>query len=166
MRTLLFVLLLGVAVTAALLWNRKTFAPVEVGPLPQGGAQGAPPLPVDQVVLVLGLPPGRQGEAEGRRPERRERLLPPPARPSRPRPGPSASPRRRPSPSRGRPPSPPAPAASLRIARLKKGETVYGLAQRLLGDGRRYGEILKLNGLDEAQARRLRPGTVLRIPPR
>ncbi len=167
MRTLLFVLLLGVAVTAALLWNRKAYAPVEVGAgkgSPAGKAQERPLLPVDKAVLVLGVPPGGKGKApvgeKGKGRIRTGRPHPSGEPPAGERPG--AAP---PSPPR-QPPPEPAPRPLVRKARLKKGETVYGLAERLLGEGRRYREILELNGLDEEKARRLPAGTVLRIPSR
>ncbi len=159
MRTLLFALLLGIAVTAALLWNRESYAPVEVGgaPAPRKGVEGAVPLPRDKVVLLLGYPPGvAPGGDRPSVPARKNPLpLPPPSKAERPA--------RRP----GNPPPPlPKPPPVVRKARLQKGETIYGLAERLLGDGRRYKEILRLNGLDEKKARRLRAGTVLRIPSR
>ena len=153
MRTLFFVLLLGVAVTAALLWNRRAYAPVEVVTPSTGAGSGkaAAPLPVDKVVLVLGVPPGNTSSG-GREPGKKAApAAPPPAEVVPP------APSKRPKPL-------PAPPPAVRKARLKKGETVYGLAKRLLGDGGRYKEILRLNGLDEEKARRLPAGTILRIP--
>ncbi len=154
MRTLLFAVLLGIAVTAALLWNREAYAPVEVGggPAARKDAKGPVPLPRDKVVLLLGFPPGAPSKGVPSFSPGRKK---PPA-PSRP---PAARPEKR---SRPLPKPPPV----IRKARLQKGETIYSLAKRLLGDGRRYKEILRLNGLDEEKARRLRAGTVLRIPPR
>lgn len=49
---------------------------------------------------------------------------------------------------------------------LKERETLWDLAREHLGKGARWTEILALNGWTEAQARRLRAGTTVRIPRR
>ncbi len=171
MRTLLFALLLGIAVTAALLWNREAYAPVEVGggPAARKAVKGPVPLPRDKVVLLLGFPPGAASKGSSSSPSRPKPRSARPGSPS----GAGESPARRRPPAKPPVRMPESPAAPLpkpppvvRKARLQKGETIYSLAKRLLGDGRRYKEILRLNGLDEEKARRLRAGTVLRIPSR
>lgn len=47
---------------------------------------------------------------------------------------------------------------------VKKGDTLWDLADRNLGSGRRWREIAKLNGIKNP--RRLQIGTKLKIPPR
>jgi len=58
----------------------------------------------------------------------------------------------------------PAAAPSYREVELQRGETISHLASRHLGTVRRYGEILELNGWTEPQSRRLRAGTMVKIP--
>jgi nucleoid-associated protein YgaU len=79
---------------------------------------------------------------------------------------PRTAPTPRPEPS---PPSEPArrtepPRATSRLVTLQPDENLVQLARRHLGDGNRYREILALNGWTEARARRLAPGTEVRIP--
>jgi len=162
MRILLFIFLLAGTVVTAILWNRQLAFQVE--PARSGPAEEEPP-PTDEVQVVVGLPPGTPL---------------PPRRPAAPRPGRSS---RRPAggeespeegpPGSGRPPRSaesrpvPAPVPPVeRWATLAEGETVYGLARRLLGRGARYREILELNGLTEEEARNLPTGRRLRLPPR
>ena len=57
----------------------------------------------------------------------------------------------------------PTPAAE-RIVELKKGQTIFRLAQQHLGSASRWREILQFNNLTEASARKLPPGTMLRLP--
>jgi len=146
MRMFLFTILLAGTVTAAILWNRYFLFPLE-----EPAAAEERQVPTDRVEVVIGLPPGATVPRRhpGRPPRRKA--------PSRPRP---ASPRVA--------PQSPAPSPSIppvrRTAILRRGETVYGLARRLLGDGSRYREILELNGLTEAQARNLATGTRLELP--
>lgn len=45
---------------------------------------------------------------------------------------------------------------------LKKGDTLWGIAQNLLGAGKRYTEIVALNGIKDPN--RVAVGTVLKIP--
>ena len=82
-----------------------------------------------------------------------DREPPPPARV--PEPGPSAP-----------PPSPDNPRRAPRSVRLEPGRTVIAVVREHLGDDRRLGEVLALNGWTEAQARRLAAGTVIRLPAR
>jgi nucleoid-associated protein YgaU len=51
-----------------------------------------------------------------------------------------------------------------RTVELREGETLIHVARRTLGDGRRYQEIMALNGWSEADTRRLRPGQKIKIP--
>lgn len=44
---------------------------------------------------------------------------------------------------------------------VQKGDTLWGIAKKLLGDGNRYREIQKENGLTDTV---IRAGMVLRIP--
>ena len=61
-------------------------------------------------------------------------------------------------------PEPPPPAVSEWVTvELPKDETLVHIARRHLGDGNRFLEIMKWNGLSEAAARRLRPGHPIRI---
>lgn len=47
---------------------------------------------------------------------------------------------------------------------LGQGQTLIHLARKHLGDGNRFREILELNGWSEAESRRLKPGTKVKIP--
>jgi nucleoid-associated protein YgaU len=47
---------------------------------------------------------------------------------------------------------------------LGEGQTLIHLARKHLGDGNRFREILTLNGWSEAESRRLKPGTKVKIP--
>lgn len=47
---------------------------------------------------------------------------------------------------------------------IASGENLWLISKKLLGDGSRYKEIQKLNGLTDAQLKALKPGTVLRLP--
>lgn len=61
-------------------------------------------------------------------------------------------------------PEPPPPAVSEWVTvELPNKETVVDIARRHLGDGNRFHEIMKWNGLSEAAARKLRPGHPIRI---
>lgn len=44
---------------------------------------------------------------------------------------------------------------------VKKGDTLYGIADRMLNDSKRYPEIMKLNGLTGSL---IKPGQVLKLP--
>ncbi|MCA8976361.1 MAG: hypothetical protein KDC98_16700 [Planctomycetes bacterium] len=62
-------------------------------------------------------------------------------------------------------PDPPRlPVPTFREVELLQNETIIQLARRHLGDGRRYRDILTLNGWSDAQSRRLATGTMVRIP--
>ncbi|HUU82160.1 MAG TPA: LysM peptidoglycan-binding domain-containing protein [Phycisphaerae bacterium] len=60
----------------------------------------------------------------------------------------------------------PLPAEPPRTYVVRKGDTLMGIADRLLGDWKRWREILELNRDRLAQAERLRIGMVLKVPPR
>jgi len=57
----------------------------------------------------------------------------------------------------------PAAAAPVEVV-LQKGQTLFALAREYLGSAGRFRELLEVNGLTEEQARKLRPGTRLRLP--
>lgn len=47
---------------------------------------------------------------------------------------------------------------------IKSGDTLWVIAKTHLGDGSRYKEIMKLNNISEAQAKKLKIGTVIKLP--
>ncbi|MFS8534837.1 MAG: LysM peptidoglycan-binding domain-containing protein [Limnochordales bacterium] len=49
---------------------------------------------------------------------------------------------------------------------LAPGDTLWAVAQRFLGDGSRWREIQQLNGISDAELKRLPVGLVLRLPER
>ena len=53
-----------------------------------------------------------------------------------------------------------------RVHRIQKGESLYGLSVRYLGAGKRWREIAQLNGLSDAQVRRISVGREIKIPAR
>ncbi|MEM7203869.1 MAG: hypothetical protein AAF628_26635 [Planctomycetota bacterium] len=61
-------------------------------------------------------------------------------------------------------PSVPGPPSVERWAELGEGQTLYHVARDELGDASRWHELLELNGWTEEQARRLQPGTRVRLP--
>ena len=60
--------------------------------------------------------------------------------------------------------APPPPPAALATHQVQPGETLFGLALRYLGDGRRYPELFELNRDRLANPRLIPSGMVLRIP--
>ncbi|PIE25673.1 MAG: hypothetical protein CSA62_00340 [Planctomycetota bacterium] len=62
-------------------------------------------------------------------------------------------------------PSRPAPReTAFDKAVLADGETVSDLVRRHYGNAKRLGEVMRINKLDDAAARRLQPGTVIKLP--
>lgn len=47
---------------------------------------------------------------------------------------------------------------------VAKGDSMWSIAQKLLGSGSRHGEIQKLNGIKDHEVRKLAVGRVLKIP--
>ncbi|OAB26197.1 hypothetical protein PMSD_26045 [Paenibacillus macquariensis subsp. defensor] len=47
---------------------------------------------------------------------------------------------------------------------IKSGDTLFIIAKKNLGDGSKYKEIQKLNGITDAQAKKLKIGTVIKLP--
>lgn len=85
--------------------------------------------------------------------------------PTAPVPAPEDAPRPAGSAPAAEPPTAPIPERPrFTTVELGKGETLIHLAKRHLGDGRRYAEILALNGWSDADARRLRAGQAVKIP--
>ena len=62
------------------------------------------------------------------------------------------------------PSPPPRPRPTFSEVELRQNETLIQLARRHLGDGRRYRELMKLNGWSDSQSRRLAPGTMVKLP--
>ncbi len=63
------------------------------------------------------------------------------------------------------PPDPsPAKPTEPRTYTIKRGDTLFSIAKRLLGDPKRYKEILQLN--PQVTLRKLHPGAKIAIPPR
>jgi nucleoid-associated protein YgaU len=60
----------------------------------------------------------------------------------------------------------PSPETGEAVVILGKGQTLFAIAKKHLGSATRYKEILKHNGWTEAQAKRLPPGTKVKLPPR
>lgn len=58
------------------------------------------------------------------------------------------------------------PTTASRVHRMQKGESLYGLSVRYLGAGKRWREIAQLNGLSDAQVRRIGVGREIKIPAR
>lgn len=76
-----------------------------------------------------------------------------------PRPSPSAS---EPAPWPEAPTAPPEPGFKTVV--LERNQTLIHLAKIHLGNGNRFREILDANGWTEADARRLREGTKVKVP--
>ncbi len=146
MRILVLVLLLAVSLTGALLWNKSRFAPI-CGDKGSEKCAGGNRRACDEIVLILGGERAKAAWIHGRGKAREERR--------RRRPGKRVKRNKRPQP-------PPA----LRKAILRKGDTVYSIARKMLGNAARYKEILELNEISEERAKRLKVGTVLLLPPR
>lgn len=47
---------------------------------------------------------------------------------------------------------------------IKSGDTLFIIAKKNLGDGSKYKEIQKLNNITDAQAKKLKIGTVIKLP--
>ncbi|MEJ9164964.1 LysM peptidoglycan-binding domain-containing protein [Paenibacillus graminis] len=62
------------------------------------------------------------------------------------------------------PPKRPDERAKPKTVTVKAGDTLMKIAKRELGDGSRWKEIQKLNGLTDAQLKTLKIGSVLKLP--
>ncbi|MGG3278858.1 LysM peptidoglycan-binding domain-containing protein [Paenibacillus solani] len=54
--------------------------------------------------------------------------------------------------------------AKPKTVKVKSGDSLWSIAKANLGDGSRYKEIMKLNNITEAQAKKLKVGTVIKLP--
>ncbi len=54
--------------------------------------------------------------------------------------------------------------AKAKTVKVKSGDSLWTIAKAHLGDGSRYKEIMKLNNITEAQAKKLKVGTVIKLP--
>ncbi len=61
-------------------------------------------------------------------------------------------------------PDPVPPRQRYREIALPDGGSLYKLCSDHLGDGTRWPDIAKLNGWTEAEVKRLRPGTLVKLP--
>lgn len=68
-----------------------------------------------------------------------------------------------PRPHRVAPDRPAPPARSSRTVSVKKGDSLYEIADDNLGDGTRWQELARLNDIEPPYL--IRPGQVLRLPP-
>jgi len=118
------------------------------GALAKAGIQPAPPIPLlDEPAPPLAPQPD---DAAGRKPT--------PAPDQQPVPQPA------PQPAPDDAPSKPSDEPAYTTVTLGQGQTLIHLARKHLGDGNRFREILELNGWSEAESRRLKPGTKVKIP--
>jgi nucleoid-associated protein YgaU len=65
----------------------------------------------------------------------------------------------------GDPPGPGRPVAPERTVVVGEGETLYGIAVKELGDGSRWREIARKNGIPEGQEGAVQAGRRLQLPP-
>ncbi|AWP28707.1 LysM peptidoglycan-binding domain-containing protein [Paenibacillus sp. Cedars] len=54
--------------------------------------------------------------------------------------------------------------AKPKTVKIKSGDSLWTIAKTHLGDGSRYKELMKLNNITEAQAKKLKVGTVIKLP--
>lgn len=54
--------------------------------------------------------------------------------------------------------------AKPKTVKVKSGDSLWTIAKTYLGDGSRYKELMKLNNITEAQAKKLKVGTVIKLP--
>lgn len=54
--------------------------------------------------------------------------------------------------------------ATPKTVKVAAGDSLWAIAQKQLGDGSRYKEIQKLNGISDAKAKSLQVGTVIKLP--
>ena len=47
---------------------------------------------------------------------------------------------------------------------IQKGDSLYALSRKHLGSGKRWREIAQINGLSDADVKRLSVGRVLKLP--
>jgi hypothetical protein len=78
---------------------------------------------------------------------------------------PAPEPEPTPAAPEGEPKAEPAPAPAERWVELGAGQTISELARAHLGSAKRWREVLQVNGWTEEQARKLRPGTRVKLPP-
>lgn len=114
------------------------------GALAKAGIQPAPPIAlIDEPAPA---PAPRPDDADGRKP--------------------TPAPDQQPAPQLAPDDAPPKPSdePAYTTVTLGQGQTLIHLARKHLGDGNRFREILELNGWSEAESRRLKPGTKVKVP--
>jgi hypothetical protein len=151
-RTLVLVSLAAVAAASCGSSEAASRSPDGTLRLELGGAQGS----LREALSAAGV----------RVTPKRVRSTPP--EPEQPAAEPTPSPLPRASPSASEPaPGPqaaPAPREDFKIVVLERNQTLIHLAKIHLGNGNRFREILAANGWTEADARRLREGTKVKVP--
>lgn len=124
------------------------------GALAKAGIQPAPAIAlIDEPAPT---PAPSQDDAAGRKPA--------PAPDRQPAPAPDRQPDNAPDHAPDDAPPKPSDEPAYTTVTLGQGQTLIHLARKHLGDGNRFREILELNGWSEAESRRLKPGTKVKVP--